>query len=169
MTTNPLPGLHLRAMQPNDAEALAELQNLPHFRWGTLRLPFQTPVQMRSFIEKIGGDMLGLVAVAEGRIVGSASLQRFAGRRAHAGSVGMGVHDGWTRRGVGAALLMALLDTADNWWGLRRVELTVWTDNAPALALYRRFGFVIEGTHRAFAFRDGQFVDAHAMARLNTP
>lgn len=28
---------------------------------------------------------------------------------------------------------------------LRRVELTVYTDNAPALALYRKFGFETEG------------------------
>ena len=31
---------------------------------------------------------------------------------------------------------------------LRRVELTVYTDNAPALALYRKFGFETEGDAR---------------------
>jgi putative acetyltransferase len=42
----------------------------------------------------------------------------------------------------------------------------VFTDNAQALALYRRRGFVVEGTHRAYAFRDGCYADAHSMARL---
>jgi putative acetyltransferase len=44
--------------------------------------------------------------------------------------------------------------------------LEVYTDNAPALRLYRKFGFEIEGTKRRYALRDGVFVDAHVMARL---
>ncbi len=47
-----------------------------------------------------------------------------------------------------------------------RLEQKVFTDNAQALALYRRRGFVVEGTHRAYAFRDGCYADAHSMARL---
>ena len=48
-----------------------------------------------------------------------------------------------------------------------RIELTVYTDNARAIALYEKSGFVHEGTHRAYALRHGRFVDAHAMARLH--
>ncbi len=158
----------LRAVQPKDAEGVAALINLPGFRWGTLRLPYETPEQVGRRIEKAGPDLVSLVAVADGRIIGNAALERQAGRRSHVGRVGMGVHDAWTGRGVGSALLAALLDTADKWLGLQRVELTVWTDNAPALALYRRFGFVLEGTHRAYGFRDGLYADSHAMARLRS-
>jgi len=35
-----------------------------------------------------------------------------------------------------------------------------------AVALYRRFGFEIEGTLRDYALRDGRYVDAYMMARL---
>ena len=48
-------------------------------------------------------------------------------------------------------------------WG----ALTVYTDNARAIALYEKAGFAHEGTHRAYALRAGRFVDAHAMARLH--
>jgi hypothetical protein len=58
---------------------------------------------------------------------------------------------------------------ADRWLGLRRLELTCYVDNTPALALYRRFGFEVEGTHRAYALRDGRYVDAYSMARLGGP
>ena len=58
------------------------------------------------------------------------------------------------------------MDLADNWLGLRRLELTVFVDNDTAIRLYERSGFVREGVLRAYAFRDGRFVDVLAMARL---
>ena len=160
-----LPGLLIRASEPKDAEAIAALINLPGFRWGTLQLPFRTPEHIRGRMDR-AQDTLSLLAEADGQVIGSASLTSLSGRRSHVGQVGMGVHDAWTGRGTGSALLTALLDAADQWLGLRRVELTVWTDNAPALALYRRFGFAMEGTHVAYGFRDGRYVDCYAMARV---
>ncbi|RME41865.1 MAG: GNAT family N-acetyltransferase, partial [Caldilineae bacterium] len=67
---------------------------------------------------------------------------------------------------VGSQLMAAAIDLADNWLNLRRLELTVYTDNEPAIRLYRKFGFEVEGTHRAYAFRDGVYVDTLAMARV---
>lgn len=55
---------------------------------------------------------------------------------------------------------------ADRWLNLTRLELTVYTDNAPAVRLYEKYGFGLEGTHQQYAFRDGAFVDAYAVARL---
>jgi putative acetyltransferase len=79
----------------------------------------------------------------------------------------MAVRDDRQRRGVGTALLRAAIELADGWLNYQRLELTVYTDNLAALHLYRKFGFTIEGTCRAYAFRDGTYVDAYAMARLH--
>ena len=38
--------------------------------------------------------------------------------------------------------------------------------NAAGIALYEKFGFEIEDTHRRFAFCDGEYVDAYSMARI---
>ena len=76
------------------------------------------------------------------------------------------VRDDWHGKGVGTAMMRAVIDLADKWLNLARIELTVFTDNESAIALYRKFGFEIEGTHRKYAFRDGDFVDAYAMARI---
>jgi putative acetyltransferase len=70
-------------------------------------------------------------------------------------------------QGVGRALMQALVDWADRWGQVLRLELNVYTDNERAIALYRSFGFEIEGTHRAYALRDGKYVDSHSMARLH--
>ena len=76
------------------------------------------------------------------------------------------VHDDHCGRGIGTALVAALVDAADNWLNLKRLELTVYVDNEPAIRLYKTFGFEVEGTRRADAFRDGKFVDCLMMARL---
>jgi len=85
----------------------------------------------------------------------------------HVAVLGISVVPDWQRRGVGNELLRRLLDWADNWAGYLRIELGVYADNEPAIALYRKFGFVHEGTQRAYALRDGQYVDSHMMARLH--
>ena len=79
----------------------------------------------------------------------------------------MGVADDLSGRGIGTALLRALLDAADKWLDIRRIELTVFHDNERAIRLYERIGFEREGVLRAYAFRDGRYVDVIAMARLN--
>ncbi|PRD41059.1 GNAT family N-acetyltransferase [Phyllobacterium phragmitis] len=160
-------GLTIRATRVEDCEALAALVNLPGFRAGTLRLPFQTIEGTRKWLENQSADTLNIVAVLEGRLVGHAGLNRHRGRRSHCAGIGMGVHDDHRGEGIGTALLGALVDAADNWLALKRLELTVYVDNEPAIRLYERFGFQREGINRAFAFRAGCYVDALSMARLN--
>ena len=158
--------VEIRATRPSDAEGIASIANLPGFRAGTLRLPFQSVEETQQWLDKPAPGSTRLVAVLDRQIVGNAGLNRLAGRRVHVGQIGMGVHDDFTGRGIGSALLAALIDAADNWLAIKRVELTVYVDNAPAIRLYEKFGFETEGRLRAFAFRNGDYVDAFTMARL---
>lgn len=160
------PGLVIRAARVDDAVALTALMNLPRYRDGTLRLPHQRPEQTRRWLESEGAEALNLVAALDGALVGLAGLDRYRGRRAHAAGIGVGVHDDHHGRGIGSALIAELIDAADNWLGLRRLELTVYADNTRAIRLYERFGFVAEGIQRDYAFRAGRFVDVLGMARL---
>ncbi len=159
----------IRASAPSDVPGLTALINLPGFRHGTLRMPFEAEDSVRQRLFKPGSNAVSLVAERSGQVVGSAGLMPYSGRRAHVGTIGMGVHDDFRRRGIGRALLTALLDVADNWLGLRRVELDVNVDNVGAIALYRALGFELEGTARQSILRDGVLVDAHWMARLRPP
>jgi putative acetyltransferase len=62
-------------------------------------------------------------------------------------------------------MLAACLDLARD-RGIHRAELIVRADNAPAIALYHRFGFTVEGTCRQYLRVDGVDFDALLMARL---
>jgi len=155
----------IRAMTPDDFPAITELHNQSRAAAGTLGLPFQSVVDTEQRFHLDPSNRM-LVAELDGRVIGDAGLHLNRGRRAHSGSIGMSVHDDFQGRGVGTALMTALMDLADNWYNLLRIELQVYADNEAAIHLYHRFGFVIEGTLRSFAYRGGEFVDAYYMARL---
>ncbi|HEV7327735.1 MAG TPA: GNAT family N-acetyltransferase [Bosea sp. (in: a-proteobacteria)] len=160
--------LSIRAVRSDDLEALTALVNLPGFRAGTLRLPYQRTEVTQRWLEDPNTDGLNIVALRDGELVGQAGFERYRGRRAHVAYIGIGVHDDHRGTGIGSALLGELVDAADNWFGLKRLELTVYADNAVAIALYRKFGFEPEGLLRAYAFRAGAYADALTMARLRS-
>jgi L-phenylalanine/L-methionine N-acetyltransferase len=164
--------IQIRRVRTSDAEAMARLMGDPDVLGNLLQLPFPSVEAWRTRLaewDQPGRSDLLLVAEAEGALVGNAGLNPVgpALRRRHAMHLGITVAKGWQGRGVGTQLMAALLDAADRWLGCLRIELTVFTDNEAAIALYRKFGFEIEGTHRAYALRDGRYADVLAMARLH--
>ncbi|HXR55808.1 MAG TPA: GNAT family N-acetyltransferase [Casimicrobiaceae bacterium] len=161
------PAIVVRRAEVRDGSAIATTFAASRAYAGTLQLPFPSASMWEKRIAEISADDFLLVAEADGEVVGNCGLQPASRspRRRHAGTIGMAVRDDWHGRGVGTALMKAAVDLADNWVGYSRLELTAYTDNAAALALYRKFGFAIEGTARGYALRDGVLVDAYMMAR----
>ena len=164
--TDSRPEILIRAQEPEDMPAVAEVLNQPRAIWGTLQMPFMSLDARRKRFAASAQSDVRLVAVIDERVVGCIGLQRFENRRAHVGSIGMAVHDDFAGRGAGSALMGAIVDHADRWLALKRLELTVYCDNTRAIALYERFGFEREGVHKAYAWRDGAFIDSIAMARM---
>ena len=158
----------IRHAEPDDYEALHRVFSGPKAVWGALQLPFPSLEGWRKRLAEPPEGFFGLVASVEGDVVGSLGLHTFPSRprRRHVGQIGMAVRDDWHRRGVGTALMEAAVDLADNWLNLTRLDLTVFADNAAAIHLYEKFGFVTEGRLACYAFRDGQYVDCLLMARL---
>jgi putative acetyltransferase len=137
--------IRVRAMNAADWRDLHEIWTDPRVCWGTLQTPFQSEDEVRKKVENPPERMVRLVAEVDGRVVGASGLQRGRSpRMQHVASCGVSVHP-------------------DCW---KRVELEVYVDNAPAIHLYEKFGFVIEGTKRKYAFREGEYVDTYVMARV---
>ena len=86
-------------------------------------------------------------------------------RAAHLGYLVLGVDADAAGRGVGGALTAAAVAEASR-RRLRRLELTVMTDNLRAIALYLRQGFEVEGLRRHAILRDREMVDEYYMSRL---
>lgn len=159
----------IRRLQIADASAVARIFEGPRVLRGTLQVPFPSADQwQRRLTADLESGVISLVATVQGEIVGLVGLHTHPGipRRQHSAELGLSVQDDWQGRGIGTALLRAALDLADHWLQLRRISLNVFTDNEPAIRLYRRHGFETEGTQRNFAFREGAYVDALLMARL---
>lgn len=160
-----------RRAGPADAEALARLMSDEAVFSGLLQTPYPTAELWKSRLDKSAAeeDTLNLVAVVDGRIIGNAGLHPASVRlrRRHVAGFGISVAPDWQGRGIGAELTRRVLDWADRWTSYVRIELTVYTDNERAIALYRRFGFVAEGTLRGYALRGGRYCDVVTMARLH--
>lgn len=157
----------VRHYEQRDLAQIHAIYSEPEAFANTLQLPFQSEEHWRSKISAAKEGFTNLVAVRDDEVLGQLTLEVFQRpRRRHAATFGMGVKGSARRLGVGSALVGAAVDLCEKWINVSRIELEVYTDNAAAIALYSKHGFVIEGTCRRYAFRDGQFVDAHIMARL---
>ena len=83
-----------------------------------------------------------LVAVADGKIVGSAGIAAVGSRRkvAHRARFGISILKEYWGMGIGRVLMESCIDCASR-AGYTQLELEVVADNQRAVSLYRRAGF----------------------------
>jgi putative acetyltransferase len=165
----PVEGLKIRRAEPDDCLDLYKMFHGPKVYTGTMQLPYPSREQWRKRLDsEEASGYYNLVAVLEDRVIGMITVETFPNkpRRRHVGRIGISVDDAWQGKGVGTAMMAAAVDLADNWLNLTRLELEVYADNEAGIHLYERFGFVVEGTMRQHAFRDGVYVDSIMMGRL---
>jgi putative acetyltransferase len=158
--------LEVRPAGKDDVEAMWRIARQPAVLAGTLQIPSLRLTQRQRRFEDLTDDDHLYVAERHSEIVGVADLHVHDRRRRHVGDLGMAVSTAHQGKGIGTALLAALVDLADNWLGLHRLELQVYADNRAAIRVYEKQGFHVEGTLRDYAWTNGAFVDALFMARI---
>ncbi|WP_297571990.1 GNAT family N-acetyltransferase [uncultured Deefgea sp.] len=150
-----------------DIEAINAVHAGPKAYAGTLDLPYGNPTKWQKMLSDLPLSTVSLVALREGQLLGHLMLGIDPHlRRRHIAWFGIWVRDDAQGQGVGSQLLAAAIDLADNWQNIHRLEITVYVDNEAAIALYRKFGFEVEGEGKDYAFRDGRYVNAYYMARI---
>lgn len=121
----------------------------------------------RDFVlQNIEGGWPHFIAVCEGQVIGWCDISSlYRPVFSHIGSLGMGIIFGYRGLGVGKKLLHAAIQKAQE-KGLTRIELTVREKNKPAIALYKKFGFEIEGIHKNAVLIEGKYERHIFMALL---
>ncbi|MDF2546789.1 MAG: GCN5-related N-acetyltransferase [Anaerosolibacter sp.] len=165
---------YIRPICIGDGKGVNELRRMPGVFENILGIPSERIKRNEDFIVSLDNDAHQFVAVAkedsgEEKIIGTAGLNIFPNSRLrHSASIGIMVHKDFQNMGVGTRLMEAIIDIADNWLMLVRVELAVFADNEKAINLYKKFNFEIEGLKKKAAIRNGEYVDEIMMGRLNT-
>lgn len=164
--------INIRPVRLEDAQYIYELRVMDGVRENILALPSERVSKMESFISGLTDNQHMFVAEAEEdgakKVIGSISLTvNKSPRIRHSGSIGITVSRDYQGKGIGRALLNKIIDLADNWLMLVRLDLEVFTDNQRAINLYKSSGFVIEGTKKYAVIKDGKYQDEYMMARYN--
>ena len=157
----------IRHAEGSDLEAIGAFFRDPEVTRQTSQIPYRSKEYWKSLFNIDDKNHIQLVAESSGQILGHLGLRTQENpRRKHCASFGITIHPNAQGKGIGKQLMATMVELADNWLNLVRIELDVYTDNSRAIALYQGFGFEIEGESKCDAFRDGQFVNSYRMSRV---
>jgi len=162
----------IRPVRPEDADDINIIRRQPEVARWMMSLPSERIESAQNFIGNLRPNNHEFVAVetlAEGRerVIGIAGIEVGSRPRiAHTATLGICVDKDFQGKGVGSALMEAVLDLADNWLRLVRVELNVYENNERAIRMYERYGFEKEGLLRKASVQDGEYVNEYVMSRL---
>jgi L-amino acid N-acyltransferase YncA len=108
-----------------------------------------------------------LVAVEQERVLGYGYASSFRTRAGYLYTVedSIYVHPDAQRRGVGTALLAALIAHCERGPWRQMIAVIGDSANAGSVALHARAGFTLIGTQRSVGFKHGRWVDTVEMQR----
>lgn len=159
--------VQIRPLHPNDVDDLHDLFSNRATCKTTLQMPSSEWWLTETKVNTHNPGLHRFVAVVDGRVNGAISLnQNPRPGRTHSARIGMSIAPDYWNMGIGSLLMEAVIDIADNWLALKRIELDVNIDNLSAVHLYKRFNFKVEGTKRLHAFGDGRWKDSYVMSRI---
>ncbi len=150
----------------NDAEAINEIRRQKGVIENILSLGSERITQTNSFLSGAGPETHLYVAEVENKAVAMAGLSvDTRPRKRHVGTIGIMVSNKFQGIGIGTMLMKEILDLADKWLMLPRLELQVYADNERAIAMYESLGFVREGVKKYASIKEGRYEDEVIMAR----
>lgn len=162
--------LIIRPISLSDAGDINEIRRQEGIRDKTLALATETLAFTEALLRNFGIDDHVLVAEKDGKVVGMVGIHLLkSARQRHTAALGMMVREENQGQGIGKKLMENILDLADNWLMLVRIELDVTEDNERAIGLYRSFGFEVEGKKKYSIIKGGKYADLLMMARYRLP
>ena len=162
--------IYLRAYKPGDEEMVARIENHPDPRQ-TLFYAFPTtPEQQREKINTLINNHTSIHFTIcrndDDEPIGQTALVRidWVGRMAIF-YIGIADKINWNK-GYGKETTALMLAYTFNTLNLNRIQLHVAVENEAAVHVYRKIGFVIEGTLREAMYHEGRYCDFYVMGIL---
>lgn len=159
--------VQIRMFQPQDKEKLIEMyESLSDdaVRWG---MPPYARERLEEGWFRNLQNITAIVAFYDDKTVGHAQIFKFPHSR-RKGTAGLltYIHQDFQGVGLGTAILDKLIELAKK-EGLHRLGLYVVADNKPAIRLYQKMGFKVEGVMKdAYFGEDGKYHDMLVMGLL---
>jgi putative acetyltransferase len=157
----------IRPVKVSDAEDINFMRRQPGVRENILGIASERVANSKAFIENLSKNNHMFVVEIEEKVVGVANLNVMANpRKNHIGEIGIMVNKDYQGRGIGRRLMEELIDLAQNWLMLRRIQLDVISDNEKAINLYESLGFKIEGEKIDAVKRNGSYANEYVMGLI---
>jgi len=168
--------VRIRRAVPDDAAAVLRYLSqvggeTPNLTFGA-EGPGLTESEERDYLARVGqaDNSLAIIALVGDTIVGGLTFD--GGRRPrlrHVGEFGISVAQEYAGVGIGRAMIEYMIAWAERSGVVRKINLKVRVDNAAAIRLYERMGWVHEGRTTRDTLIDGQFNDCLLMGRAVDP
>ncbi|WP_338116433.1 GNAT family N-acetyltransferase [Vibrio brasiliensis] len=154
-------------MSPADLPALYDIYTDKEVVNNNRYLP---DIKREEFDSMFSDSQHNFVAVeSDGELLGHLAINSTSKPRLkHSASFGIAVAKTSRGKGVGRFLMEYLLAYCDEQLNLTRLELEVHANNVGALALYKSFGFEVEGTKRKAVLVEDDLIDIVIMSRVRT-
>lgn len=163
--------IEIRKAENRDAEQIVEVIKNAEDSGFMMFNPGERQISIESFAKFIevlnANEKSGVfIACKEQEILGYVIVQHEKPQRvSHRAYLVAGVHSASRGKGVGEALFTHVVEWVKT-VNLHRLELTVIAENEPAVALYQKMGFEIEGVKRDSLFINDGYVDEYYMSKL---
>lgn len=130
----------------------------------TTGFPLEKTIEFIEFI--VSQNLSQYFAIEDGEVVGWCDIipKSYEGLT-HVGVMGMGILSAYRGKGLGTQLLEKAIEHA-KLNGIEKVELDVYESNVGAIALYEKFGFVLEGRRIKSRKLDGQYDNILEMGKF---
>lgn len=159
--------MKIRKMSSADLPALYDIYTDKEVVNNNRYLP---DIKREEFDSMFSDSQHNFVAVeSDGELLGHLAINSTSKPRLkHSASFGIAVAKTSRGKGVGRFLMEYLLAYCDEQLNLTRLELEVHANNVAALALYKSFGFEVEGTKRKAVLVEDALIDIVIMSRVRT-
>lgn len=157
----------IREATTNDCLELYNIRQMPKVMENILSYKDEPKNRIKTLIESKGKNDYWYVAEFEERVIGLIILKVHENpRKCHVGCITIMVNSDFHSKGVGSMLMNHVINLADNKLKLKRLELSVFKDNARGIGLYKKYGFEIEGIIKMSGLRNEIYADEYSMARI---